>query len=579
MNKITPLVSFVVVNYNGRQYLKECFSALSTLDYPKDKIEIFMIDNCSTDDSIKFMKKNFPNVKVFKNNVNNYARANNLGIKKSKGDYIAFINNDLQVSRNWLPELLKIMAEEKRAGAVSGKILLTDNRIHSTGHEEYPDFYWGDRGFKSEDKGQYEKIEEVISLCGAAVLFRRACLEDIGFFDEDFIMYLEDVDICFRAAKNKWKLFYAPKSIARHYFSGTSNPESVRYFSERNRLLLAAKHFPEKLGGALYGKGYFIQEQRSIYDVLPLVISKLLECHGADYVKSALPIICGHLKKISVLEKSILINKTGEFENIITQQEASIAELNEAKKELTQQARDMSNAVKAKDLLLEQQEASIAELSKAKKELILRIEDMSKSAKEKDSLSRQQEASIAELNEAKKELTQQARDMSRSAKEKDSLLKQQKSILNQIEADLFKVKEELKAGRDDLNRVSRFDLKRKILLIKPQIIGIEDTVETVRIIKKKYPNSRVYLLANLLKRDYEKIANNNNIEKGLIYCSSSPKPYAKTEGLFGKAFFTRFDITITLVSNKQTENYSGYKKAKAISLLSCSKNRCNYYVD
>ena len=86
MNEQAPLVSLVVVSYNGKKFLARCFSRLLKLDYSKDRLELIMVDNCSNDGSAAFVRKEFPGVRVLKADVNNYARANNLGLKKAKGD-------------------------------------------------------------------------------------------------------------------------------------------------------------------------------------------------------------------------------------------------------------------------------------------------------------------------------------------------------------------------------------------------------------------------------------------------------------------------------------------------------------
>jgi GT2 family glycosyltransferase len=513
MDKIAPLVSIIVVNYNRSQYLKACFEALAKLNYPAGRVEILMVDNCSDDDSVSFVKNNFPKVRILENDINNYARANNLGVKNAKGDFIAFINNDIQVSENWLSELVNAMSKEKSLGAAGGKILLEDGKIQSTGHEEYPDFYWGDRGFRQEDKGQYERPEEVLSLCGAAVLFRKSCLKDIGFFDEDFIMYLEDVDMCFRCTQHKWKVIYVPESIAKHYFRGTSSAESVRYFSERNRLLLVAKHFPEQLGKALYGKGYFTQGENSIYDIFPLIFMKLFECQKIDALKANLPVIFKNLKNISTLEKSILMD---EIKNLVIQKEASLAEFSRVNNEL------------------------------------------------------------ACVNT---QLDEQIQKAANDLKAQNCLLLEKQDVLDQKEIQLHKIKEELMVSKDDLEKIIRLDQKIRILLIKPQRVTVEDTEEVIRIIKKKYPHSAVYLFSNLLPQDYEKLAGNNNLEKSLIYGQSGSKSLIKISKLYSKLFLTRFDLAVALLSHQQTENYAGYKKAKLITILSNSRNQCFYYVD
>jgi len=92
--KSEPTTSIVIVNYNGIKYLKNCFESLLKQNYPKNNIEILMVDNCSIDDSTEFTKKKYPSVKIIKNDENNYCKANNLGFKESKGKYIIFLNND-----------------------------------------------------------------------------------------------------------------------------------------------------------------------------------------------------------------------------------------------------------------------------------------------------------------------------------------------------------------------------------------------------------------------------------------------------------------------------------------------------
>ena len=96
-----PSVSVIVVNFNGKKYLKDCFKSLFNLSYPKEKLEVIMVDNGSEDGSIEYVKRYCPKVKILKNDINNYCRANNLGIKKSKGAYVALINMDTKVTKDW----------------------------------------------------------------------------------------------------------------------------------------------------------------------------------------------------------------------------------------------------------------------------------------------------------------------------------------------------------------------------------------------------------------------------------------------------------------------------------------------
>jgi GT2 family glycosyltransferase len=532
MKKGLPFVSIVVTNYNGRRFLKDCLDSLFDLDYPKNKLEVIMVDNGSSDGSLNYVKENYLKVILLENNVNNYARANNMGIKKAKGKYVAFVNNDVRVDKGWLIELIKIMNGGKLIGAAGGKILMKDGRIQSVGHEDYPDFYWGDRGFRDKDKGQYDQVEEVISLCGAAVLFRKRCLEDVGCFDEDFVMYLEDIDICFRCTHKKWKIFYNPKSIAYHNFRGTSSPEVVEYFSERNRLLTLAKHFPDKLGDALYGKGYFSEysknKGRNIFDILPIVFKKLIEFHKKEITSNSLISIFCSLKRISNLEKGLLLNQ-----------------------------------LESKDGLLKQKESSLEELRQANNQLGSRLDSLLQELESKDGLLKQKESSLEELRQANNQLGSRLDSLLQELESKDGLF--QEKI------------QELEIVKNDLERIIRLDKKMKFLVIKPQRITVEDTELIIKGIKRKYPNSSIDMLANLLPEDGNRLSRNKEINKIFQPAENRFSFWFTIKYLF-VFWLTRFDVALALSSRNQ-EGYSGFKKAKFMALLSFPRSWHIYYVD
>ena len=150
-NNNLPVVSIVIVNYNGRRFLDTCFNSLLAVDYPQKQVEIIMVDNGSKDGSIQYMKDTFSSVKVVVNNQNNYARANNLGIKNSSGKYVVFINNDITVERNWLIELVRCAEADPTIGVVGSKILFKNGLVQSLGLTHHVNFYWGDIGFHSRD--------------------------------------------------------------------------------------------------------------------------------------------------------------------------------------------------------------------------------------------------------------------------------------------------------------------------------------------------------------------------------------------------------------------------------------------
>ena len=341
-----PFVSLIVVNYNGKSYLKDCFNSLAQLNYPKNKMEFIMVDNCSVDNSIEFIKKNYPSVSIIRSDRNSYARANNLGIMKTRGKFVALLSNDVKIDMGWLIELIKVITNSKKIGAVGSKILLLDGRIQSVGQQEYPNLYWGDIGFHEIDKGQYEKIKEVESINCAAVLFRKECLEDIGLLDEDFT-YLEDIDLAIRCKRRGWKMTYVPSSIAHHRYSGTSfitnpeDPESVqRQKVEKNRLILIAKYFPDRLAESISTSAFFYiyKKYDLLYETLPLVFKKLLKENDKDAVIEILPNFFSNLRKIVHYEKDV-----SNIKSQINQELLQIRKKLELKLELKDRKKDIKD--------------------------------------------------------------------------------------------------------------------------------------------------------------------------------------------------------------------------------------------
>ncbi|MDD5130995.1 MAG: glycosyltransferase, partial [Candidatus Omnitrophica bacterium] len=361
MKKVYPKVSIVVVNFNGKKHLKMFFESVFKLDYPQDKLKVILVDNVSTDCSAEFVAKNYPQVKVILNDVNNYCKANNLGIKASDAEYVALVNNDTRMDKRWLIELVKIISQDKNIACVGGKILTMDGKIQNAGHYELPNFYWGERGAGQERK-KYDSIEEVTSLCGAAVLYRKSTLLEAGLFDEDFIIYGEDVEMCLRLRQKNYKLMFVPSSIIYHQFHGTADKETSRYYIERNRLLYLAKHYPHKLSDSLIGDGNFTIKQSiaslgKLYLLLPDVIAKLVKTHPLGTVQEIIRDLFNEIKRISNLENDILIDK---FNAMADDQRKANVELDQKKAQLNQQKTDLEE--KIREVLVREQ--AIAERNK-----------------------------------------------------------------------------------------------------------------------------------------------------------------------------------------------------------------------
>jgi GT2 family glycosyltransferase len=242
-----PLASVIVVNYNGKQYLKRCMDSLLGQTYPK--VEIILVDNGSSDGSIEFMRESYPSIKVIVNCENiGFARANNVGIVAAKGEFIATLNNDTEVTPGWLEALINSMASDDAVGMCASKMLRMDDRtlIDSTGILVSRSGACWDRGAFEKDTGQFEAAEEVFGPCAGAALYRKSMLDQVGLFDEDFISYMEDTDLAFRGRLAGWKCLYVPKAVVYHVHGGTAGYVSdyTVYYGNRNIVWYPIKDFP-----------------------------------------------------------------------------------------------------------------------------------------------------------------------------------------------------------------------------------------------------------------------------------------------------------------------------------------------
>ena len=255
-----PPVAIIILTLNEKKLLKNCLNSLDNLTYPKNKIKIIVVDNGSNDGSIDFIKKHSTATLISNSSNIGFAKANNQGILKALKDkkvkYLITLNNDTQVDKKWLKILVTYMEKNKGAGMAVGKMLKLGDRdkIDSAG-----DFFAKhtfrvvNRGAYQKDKGQYNKSQEALSACAAASIFRRKALEeariDNEFFDENFVSYIEDVDLNIRARLAGWKCFYVPSAIICHVGSASFSKMPVKYkefLSRRNRILMVVKNFPAR---------------------------------------------------------------------------------------------------------------------------------------------------------------------------------------------------------------------------------------------------------------------------------------------------------------------------------------------
>ncbi len=257
MNKENPpLVSVLVLNYNGKRFLDDCFQSVLAASYPN--FETYMIDNNSTDDSVEYVQQKYPGVKIIQTGADaGYSRAYNIGFTKAKGTYFVLLNNDVKVKKNWLEPLVDASEKEPEIGALQPKLLslrTPDEFEYAGASGGYIDAfgYPFSRGriFQTveKDKGQYDDIVRVFWTTGAAMFLRSDILPETGALDADFVHHMEEIDLCYRINLAGYILKVIPESVVYHYGGGTIKYESYSklYWNHRNSIYMMFKNMGRK---------------------------------------------------------------------------------------------------------------------------------------------------------------------------------------------------------------------------------------------------------------------------------------------------------------------------------------------
>lgn len=254
-NNETGLVSIIIVNYNGSKKLFRCLSSVSILSY--SPFEIIIVDNGSSDNSIdlinKFSKKHekIP-IHLIRNEKNEgFAKANNIGFEKAKGDYILLLNNDTVITPPFLKKILTTLLENKDNGVVQPKIVFLNSKRLQSGLTYLTNLgiirYVG---YGADPKNQaFNKKSYMFSANGACLLAKRKIIENVGLFDDDFFAYYEESDFCHRVWLAGFKVLYEPSALIYHEGGQTSSKlsQSFIYFhSYKNRVASIIKNFELK---------------------------------------------------------------------------------------------------------------------------------------------------------------------------------------------------------------------------------------------------------------------------------------------------------------------------------------------
>lgn len=241
-------VSIVIPNYNGKQFIQECLDSLKQQTYTD--FETIFVDNGSLDGSRSYMRENYPDIQFIPLDKNyGFSYAVNIGIKASKAEYVVLLNNDTQVEPTWLENLLGCIETDPQVFACSSKMIRYHQRhlIDDTG-DDYCILGWAYKRGDGQPIEKYSETQEVFSACAGAAIYRRSIFKEIGYFDESFFAYLEDIDISYRARIYGYKNLYCSDALVYHIGSATTG--ATKYNSlkvklaARNNIYVVYKNMP-----------------------------------------------------------------------------------------------------------------------------------------------------------------------------------------------------------------------------------------------------------------------------------------------------------------------------------------------
>ena len=245
-----PLISVIVLNYNGLRWLPLCLDALQAQVHAPS-FEIVFVDNASTDGSAAWVATKYPDVRVLETGANlGFAAGNNAGARVARGEWLAFLNNDTAAQPDWLERLHGAVVQHPEFAIATSRIVLMDEPalVDSAGDG----YLLAGGAFKHGHGGPasaHAVSREVFGACGAAFLIRRAVFAELGGFDESFFMVYEDVDLSYRARLRGHRVWFAADAIVRHAVSASLGRASAMavFHGQRNLEWTWIKNTPAPL--------------------------------------------------------------------------------------------------------------------------------------------------------------------------------------------------------------------------------------------------------------------------------------------------------------------------------------------
>lgn len=248
----SPSVALVILNWNGKHFLEKFLPSVMSSGY--ENLSVIVADNASTDDSILFLQKNYPGIKIIINPQNEgFAKGYNTALKQVSADYYILLNSDVEVTRQWIEPIISLMESDKNIAACQPKVLSFNdkNKFEYAGASGgwidkfgYPFSRGRVFDFCENDVGQYNDTAEIFWATGAAFFVRSKVFHDLNGFDEFFFAHQEEIDLCWRMKRAGYKIFAVPSSVVYHVGGGTlpmGNKRKV-FLNFRNNLVMLAKN-------------------------------------------------------------------------------------------------------------------------------------------------------------------------------------------------------------------------------------------------------------------------------------------------------------------------------------------------
>jgi len=315
-------VSIIIVNYRVPKLLRACLQSIR--DQVKAECEVIVTDNASGDGSVEMVREEFPWVHLIANPSNDgFAAGNNLALPHATGEYVFYLNPDAEVIADAVDVLVKYLDTHPDVGLVAPRLINTDGSLQKSVHRYYsfwdtlidnrlfPYLFKNSKRLKSYNYAfwPHDEEREIDWAKGAALMVRRAILSELGAFDEQFWIYGEEIDLCYRIQKASWKIVFYPHAVIRHHEKQSSRQHSTVMFIQnyKSLYLFIRKHY-SKLDFELY-------RARAVFSILVWLASfwmkKIAGKDGAEAEFSKyVALFKWHFKLKENLHKPLLINQS-----------------------------------------------------------------------------------------------------------------------------------------------------------------------------------------------------------------------------------------------------------------------------